>query len=359
MQLLHGDNPGKSNLNRPSHRPSHRPVTAHLSFYCPSASTTSRWQRITKLGSLLCCLIASSPSYRISAVSHPRWTHGCTSPRKWSRSWTWLVSCAFIRDSFGRPWNTAFWPWMGASKSSLKQLDSVQHRALRLIGPGVALPHLSHRHMVGPLCYMYKLHWIPPSHPVASLLPGPAVAGPNPRTRRSSITRHLHRIQHDHHARTASWNLRRFPNATSKAWNVLPPSLLQYRPELKRMQAFKNKINRHRLHSNSLAATDSLWLFPCCYLLTALLHFALYFPHSYSLIPLVFISFGQFSYDYSLIILTCFSCTYLACRQSSCQIVRLTASRIFYLSLPDASWLLGSRDPLVGRASGPRHHAHL
>ena len=87
--------------------------------------------------------------------------------------------------------------------------------------------------------------------------------------------------------------------------------------------------------------------------------FALYFPHSYSLILLVSISFGQFSYACSLIILTCFSCTDLACRQSSCQIVRLTASHIFFLSLPDVSWLLGSRDPLVGRASGPRHHAHL
>ena len=54
-----------------------------------------------------------------------------------------------------------------------------------------------------------------------------------------------------------------------------------------------------------------------------------------------------------------FSCTFLACRQSSCQIVRLTASYIFFLSLPDASWLLRSRDPLVGRASGPHHHAHL
>ena len=159
--------------------------------------------------------------------------------------------------------------WMGASESSLKQLDRVQHRALRLIGPGVVLPHLSHRRMVGALCYMCKLHSIPSSHPVASLLPGPAVAAPNPRTRRSSIARHPHQLQHDHPARTASWNLRRLPNAASKAWNVVPPSLLQHRPELKKMQAFKDKINRHLLHSNWLAATDSLWLFPCCYLLTA------------------------------------------------------------------------------------------
>ena len=141
----------------------------------------------------------------------------------------------------------SFPTWMGASESSLKQLDRVQYRALRLIGPGVVLRHLSHRRMIGALCYMYKLHCIPPSHPVASLLPGPAVVAPNPRTRRSSIACHPHQLQQDHPARTASWNLLRFPNAASKAWNVLPPSLLQHRPELKRMQAFKGKIKRHLL----------------------------------------------------------------------------------------------------------------
>ena len=57
----------------------------------------------------------------------------------------------------------SFLTWMGASASSLKQLDRVQHWALRLIGPGVVLPHLSHRRMVGALCYMYKLHALHPS----------------------------------------------------------------------------------------------------------------------------------------------------------------------------------------------------
>ena len=66
----------------------------------------------------------------------------------------------------------------------------------------VVLPYLSHRRMVGALSYMHKLHCIPPSHPVASLLPGPAVAAPNPRTRRSSIAHHPHQLQHDHPART-------------------------------------------------------------------------------------------------------------------------------------------------------------
>ena len=79
--------------------------------------------------------------------------------------------------------------WMGASESSLKQLDRVQHRVLRLIGPGVVLPHLSHRRMVGALCYMYKLHCtcIPPSHPVASLLPGPAVARGSPKSTHTAV----------------------------------------------------------------------------------------------------------------------------------------------------------------------------
>ena len=52
-------------------------------------------------------------------------------------------------------------------------------------------------------------HSFATSHSVAYLLPGPALAAPNPRTQRSSIARHPHQLQHDHPARTASWCLRR------------------------------------------------------------------------------------------------------------------------------------------------------
>ena len=47
--------------------------------------------------------------------------------------------------------------------------------------------------------------------------------------------------------------------------------------------------------------------------------------------------YHELKYKSLILDLTRFPCTYLACRQSSCQIVRLTASYIFYLSLPDAS----------------------
>ena len=260
MQLLHGDNPGKSNLNRPSHRPSHCPITTHLSFYPPPLNSfnnvpVAEEDEIRLLGVIF--------DRQLSFRSHLRSIASKANQRMhFFKKVAPLLNVAgklCLYKEFVRPtMEYSFLTWMGAAESSLKQLDRVQHRALRLIGLGVVLPHLSHRRMVGALCYMYKLHCIPPSHPVASLLPGPAVAAPNPRTRRSSIVRHPHQLQHDHPARTASWNLQRFPNAASKAWNVLPPSLLQHRPEIKRMQAFKNKVNRHLLHSNWLAATDSL-----------------------------------------------------------------------------------------------------
>ena len=60
--------------------------------------------------------------------------------------------------------------WMGASDTSLRQLDRVQHRALYLIGPGTNLPRLSHRRDVGSLSYIYKLHYLANSHPTPTLL---------------------------------------------------------------------------------------------------------------------------------------------------------------------------------------------
>jgi len=49
--------------------------------------------------------------------------------------------------------------WMGAAPSHLARLDRVQHRAAKLIGPGVVLPSLRVRREVAALSYIYKLHF--------------------------------------------------------------------------------------------------------------------------------------------------------------------------------------------------------
>ena len=151
----------------------------------------------------------------------------------------------------------SFLTWMGATEWSLKQLDRVQHQALRLIGTGVVLPHLSHQRMVGALCYMYKLHCNPSSHPVTSLLPGPAVAAQihehgglqSPAVGTSSSTTNLGVRLHGIHGDSL---------APPRRHGMCYCHLLQHKPELKRMQVFFNKINCHLLNSNWLAATDSL-----------------------------------------------------------------------------------------------------
>ena len=79
--------------------------------------------------------------------------------------------------------------WIGASDTSLRQLDRAQHRALHLIGPGTYLPRLSYHRAVASLCYIYKLHYLANSHPLAALLP-PAGATHTRPTRQSATERH-------------------------------------------------------------------------------------------------------------------------------------------------------------------------
>ena len=62
--------------------------------------------------------------------------------------------------------------WMGAAPSHLARLDSVQRRALRIIGPRTELQSLSLRRYVAALTYTYKLHFITgPTQLLAVLAP--------------------------------------------------------------------------------------------------------------------------------------------------------------------------------------------
>ena len=81
--------------------------------------------------------------------------------------------------------------WLGASATSLRQLDSIQRRALNIIGPGAYLPSLPIRRQVSALAYLYKLHCIPGPPLLLQMLPVPsAEAAPLSSTLLQSTHRH-------------------------------------------------------------------------------------------------------------------------------------------------------------------------
>ena len=100
--------------------------------------------------------------------------------------------------------------WMGASDTSLRQLDRVQRRALHLIGPGTYLPRPAHRRAIASLCYIYKLHYLANSHPLAGMLP-PAGATHTRPTGQSATERHHYQLLSTNPAHTSLRQLRGFP----------------------------------------------------------------------------------------------------------------------------------------------------
>ena len=112
--------------------------------------------------------------------------------------------------------------WMGASDTSLRQLDSsAVRRALHLIGPGTYLPHLSYSRAVASLCYIYKLHYLANSHPLAAMLP-PAGATHTRPTRQSATERHHYQLLSTNPAHTSLRHLQGFPYSSLATWNCLP-----------------------------------------------------------------------------------------------------------------------------------------
>ena len=148
--------------------------------------------------------------------------------------------------------------WMGASATALRQLDKVQRRALKLIGPGTHLARLSHRRTVAALCYLYKLHYLPDLSSLKYLLPPPDMLQHARPTRQSTRARHSYQLQAQNPTRSSLRHLRSFPNAVINTWNSLPPALLRNPPDQRRAQTFKANVHRHLMHSNWLASTDSL-----------------------------------------------------------------------------------------------------
>ena len=104
--------------------------------------------------------------------------------------------------------------WMGAATTTLRQLDAVQLRALKIISRESWLPSLALRRAVAAHTYLYKLHCLPTSSPLRAMIPAvaPELQG-HPRTRQQS--RICHELQfampHNRHARNSVQ--RSFPSA--------------------------------------------------------------------------------------------------------------------------------------------------
>ena len=132
--------------------------------------------------------------------------------------------------------------WLGASATSLGQLDSIQRRALNIIGPGAYLPSLPIRREVSVLAYLYKLHCIPGPPLLLQMLPVPsAEAAPLSSTRLQSTHRHPHQLTTSLPVRSRNNILRAFPHSTINDWNSLPADLFSEFPTIKKLQSFKTK----------------------------------------------------------------------------------------------------------------------
>ena len=128
--------------------------------------------------------------------------------------------------------------WLGASQSTLNQLDQAQHRALKLISPG--------SYQVAALKFLSKLHWIDGPPILTTMTPPRAVANQHRR-----YTRHQKEEQHQHQLA---------PTLPAGAHNTarLPSALLHNLPTQKGMQALKECTNKSLLSQDWHSATDAL-----------------------------------------------------------------------------------------------------
>ena len=148
--------------------------------------------------------------------------------------------------------------WKGASASNLAQLDKVQRKAMKIIGPGVLLQSLAVRRMVSALAYIYKLHCLTGPPQLVALLPNRLNPVDDPRTRQQLHRAASHKFQLSASLpRDAPDYLRRsFPFSAISTWNDLPQRLLEHRPEGKSLQTFKTRCYKYLLHTHWLWATD-------------------------------------------------------------------------------------------------------
>ena len=147
--------------------------------------------------------------------------------------------------------------WASAAHCHLHQLDLVQRRAMKVIGPSL-LPSLAIRRHVYGLCYLYKLQCIPGPALLTNMVPPPARVNAAPRTRRQrqSLGGHSFQLATPLPASSPEFIRRSFPYFVLESWNTLPAPILAERPTLKKLPTFKTKAYHHLRQTNWLWATE-------------------------------------------------------------------------------------------------------
>ena len=129
--------------------------------------------------------------------------------------------------------------WYGAGSTSLRLLDRLQNKAIRLLRIDKPLKYgivpLSHRRNVASLCVFYRHFFLQPSIELADILPGVA---PCVRRTRSTTRGHPYCVQIPR-SRT-ELHLNSYIPRTSRLWNSIPASAFPDSPDI---GVFKKAVN--------------------------------------------------------------------------------------------------------------------
>ena len=156
---------------------------------------------------------------------------------------------------------------MGACRSTLSQLDAVQHCAMNIMGPNCCLPRLELRRHVTALSFLFKLHCQPQYPILQRMLPPPPPRQPQHpalhttrlQSAKSASPQHDLQLTNQLPIAARSSLCRSFPFAVLPTWNNLPASILSSVPDLKQMSRFKSAVTvtLPRMLSSHVTATRS------------------------------------------------------------------------------------------------------
>ena len=149
---------------------------------------------------------------------------------------------------------------MGASATTLGLLDTVQRRALHIIGPQYCLSSISHRRNVAALSYIFELLCLPVTSSLHSVLLALDTAStldiPATRSRTRHQQSHPYQLSCDLHPQSRDSLLRAFPAGLTPLWNSLPATCFKSQPSRKHLQSFKVAIHYHLQRTCWSAAVD-------------------------------------------------------------------------------------------------------